>query len=242
MSARTTGPGAGTGPASDLPHPWGPRWARKVGWFLAHVVWRTTVVGAANVPPAGPVVIAANHTGVADGPVLMGAVPRPTHFLVKKEMFHGFVGWVLRYAGQIVVDRSGGRAGLQAAKGVLGRGGVVGVFPEGTRGRGDGANVHAGVAWLAVHGDAVVVPCAVLGTRRTGEKRGVIPGWGRRIYVEFGEPIVIRRTAGQSDRAAVGGALQEISAALTALIGQASLNSGMPLPDDAGVEPERIGS
>src|SRR5690606_40520567 len=45
---------------------WGPAWSRRVGWFLAKVVWRTTVIGAENVPRTGRVLLAANHTGIID--------------------------------------------------------------------------------------------------------------------------------------------------------------------------------
>ncbi|HMO12281.1 MAG TPA: lysophospholipid acyltransferase family protein, partial [Actinotalea sp.] len=128
-----------------------------------------------NLPSTGAVVIAANHVSVIDGPLLHGVVPRDTHLLVKREAFRGVVGAILRGAGQIPVDRVTGRSALEAALAVLRRGGAVGIFPEG--GRGDGAvqSVRAGVAWLAVHGGAPVVPVAILGTRRTGEGIGHLP-------------------------------------------------------------------
>ncbi|MBE9928145.1 1-acyl-sn-glycerol-3-phosphate acyltransferase, partial [Cellulosimicrobium cellulans] len=108
-------PGTGDG----VPSPAGPAWSRWVGRFLARVVWATEVVGAEHVPAHGPVVLAANHTGVVDGPLVLGVAPRPLHVLVKEEMFSGPVGWVLRAAGQIPVDRTGGRPALAAGLGVL---------------------------------------------------------------------------------------------------------------------------
>ncbi|WP_182113834.1 MULTISPECIES: 1-acyl-sn-glycerol-3-phosphate acyltransferase [unclassified Actinotalea] len=210
-----------------------PRWSRAVGRFLAHVVWRTRVVGAHHVPASGPVILAANHLGVADGPVLHGAAPRGTHILVKEEAFRGPVGSILRAAGQIPVDRSGGRAALVTALAVLRRGDVVGIFPEGNRGRGDGSTGRAGVAWLAVTSGAPVVPVAVLGTRRTGESTGRLPGPRRRLHVEFGPPLVLERAPGVSGRAAVeqaNAALREaLGAHVVAVVGRA----GLPLPDDA---------
>src|SRR5690606_19743029 len=133
-------------------------WSRHVGRFLAHVVWRTEVLDAHHVPASGPVVVAANHIALLDGPLVHGVVPRPSHILVKREMFRGPVGWVLHAAGQIPVDRSNGRPALAAALAVLRRGDVVGIFPEGMRGRGDASGSRAGVAWLAVNSGAPVVP------------------------------------------------------------------------------------
>lgn len=219
-----------SGPA--LPSPAGPAWSRWVGRFLAQGVWATDVEGAHRVPRTGPVLLAANHTGVVDGPLVVGVAPRPTHMLVKEEMFHGPLGLLLRSAGQIPVDREGGRTALTVALGVLRRGGVVGVFPEGNRGRGDATSARAGIAWLALNGHAPVVPVAVLGTRRTGESVGHVPGLRRRLVVEFGEPVVVEREPGVSGRAALVDANEAVRVALADLVGRASARSGLTLPAD----------
>lgn len=215
-----------------VPGPAGPRWSRWVGAFLARAVWRTRVVGAHHVPRTGPVIVAANHLGVIDGPVLLGATPRGLHVLVKEEMFTGPLGLLLRTAGQIPVDRDGGRTGLAVALGVLRRGGVVGIFPEGNRGRGDAASGRAGVAWLAVNSGAVVVPAAVLGTRRTGESVSHVPGLRRRLVVEFGEPVVLTRAPGVSGREAVARGNETLRAALADHVRAVSARSGLALPVD----------
>jgi len=217
--------------SADVPSPLGPRWGRWIGRFLARVVWNTTVVGRHNVPD-GPVLLAANHTGVIDGPLLVGVAPRPTHVLVKEEMFVGPLGWILRAAGQIPVDREGGRSALTAALGVLRRGGVVGIFPEGNRGRGDASNARAGIAWLALNGRAPVVPVAVLGTRRTGESVNHLPGLRRRMLIEFGPPIVVERTGSATGREALVTGNDAIRTALADLVTSASVRSGLPLPTD----------
>ena len=213
------------------------RRGHRVGVFCAHVMWRTRVVGASHVPTSGPVLLAANHTGVADGPVLAGVSPRALHVLVKQEMFRGVVGSALRWMGQIPVDRDGGRTALASALGVLRAGGAVGIFPEGNRGRGDAANARAGIAWLALNGGAPVVPVAVLGTRRTGESVGHFPRLGRRFVIEFGAPLVIARAPGTSGRAALADANEAIRVALSALVTSAAVRHGLPLPVDAVLEP-----
>jgi len=214
------------------PSPRGPRWSRWIGRFLARVVWNTDVVGAGNVPSDGPVLLAANHTGIIDGPILHGVAPRPSHVLVKEEMFWGPVGTVLRAAGQIPVDREGGRTALTSALAVLKRGGLVGVFPEGNRGRGDATSARAGIAWLALNGHAPVVPVAVLGTRRTGESVNHVPGLRRRLAIEFGEPIVIERAPGTSGKAALVEANEAIRVALAELVDSAVARTGLALPAD----------
>jgi len=128
------------------PGPGGAARGRRVGQLLFHSLYRTKTIDADKVPASGPVLLAANHTGVLDGPLVFGLAPRPAHFLVKSELFHGPLGWVLEHCSQIRIDRSqADRNALHQALAVLARGGVVGVFPEGSRGLGDVAAVHAGV-------------------------------------------------------------------------------------------------
>jgi 1-acyl-sn-glycerol-3-phosphate acyltransferase len=174
----------------QAPSRFGPVWGRPIAWMLVHCFWRAKIRGKDNVPRKGPVIIIANHVGFIDGPVATGVTPRYMHVLVKGEMFRGAVGPILRGSGQIEVWE-GGREALARGRGVLQRGGVVGVFPEGTRGTGDAASVAGGAAWLAIHGGAPVVPLALLGTRHTGESVNVWPPPGRRIVAEFGEPILL---------------------------------------------------
>ncbi len=217
-------------PAGWVPSPAGPAWARWVGRFASRVVWNARVVGGGRVPGEGPVVLAANHLTLIDGPVLIGVAPRALHVITKQELFHGPVGAVLSWAGQIPVDRSNGRAALQSALGVLRRGGAVGIFPEGNRGRGTVEGVRAGAAWLAVHGDAPLVPVAILGTRLTGESLGHIPGVRRRLYVEFGEPIAPATQGPARER--IAATSDRLRDAMVALATEASVRSGLTLPAD----------
>lgn len=214
-----------------LPSERGVRWGHRVGRFLARGVWNTTVVGTENVPPTGPVVLAANHTGVIDGPIVVGVSPRPVRMLVKEAAFRGVVGTILRRTGQIPVDASG-RSALAAALEELKRGGVVGIFPEGSRGRGDLMSARAGAAWLALGSGATVVPVAVLGTRRTGEGVSHVPGLRRRLHVEFGPGITVARRAGVSGRVALEEANEAVRAALSEVVARATSHSGIALPDD----------
>ncbi|WP_225754375.1 1-acyl-sn-glycerol-3-phosphate acyltransferase [Actinotalea sp. Marseille-Q4924] len=224
---------ATTGGGLPVPSESGPRWSRQIGRFLAHVVWDTEVLDAHHVPLDGPVIISANHIGFVDGPLVHGVVPRGTHILVKEEMFRGPVGSVLRAAGQIPVDRHGGRPALAAGLGVLRRGGAVGIFPEGVRGRGDATQARAGVAWLAVNSGAPVVPTAVLGTRRTGEAVGHVPGLRRRLVVAFGTPVHLDRAPGVSGRQVVAEAHEVLRVTLAEHVRATVARTGLVLPDDA---------
>lgn len=217
-------------PAGWVPSPAGPAWGRWVGRFLGRVVWNTKVVGRERVPSDEPVVLAANHVTLIDGPLLIGIAPRPLHIITKQELFKGPLGLLLRTAGQIPVDRSNGRAALQAGLGVLRRGGAIGIFPEGNRGRGAVEDVRAGAAWMAVHGSAPLVPVAILGTRLTGESLGHVPGVRRRFYVEFGEPL--RGPEDGPTRARIGATSDLLRDAMAELVSSAQERSGILLPAD----------
>ena len=213
-----------------MPGTWTMLWSRPVGWILDHVVYRTTVRGRGNVPAHGPVIFAGNHISFLDGPVMFGASPRPMHILVKKEMFTGFLGRVLKASGQLPVDRSGDRAALQLSKAALDAGRCVGILPEGTRGSGEAATINNGVAWLALNSAAVVVPVAILGTRVAGEHLDAVPRPGRRLHVSFGEAVSVSRRPGETGRVSMDRAGNEIRAALARHVQQTIQLSGQPLP------------
>ncbi|VXB63843.1 1-acyl-sn-glycerol-3-phosphate acyltransferase [Arthrobacter sp. 9V] len=205
-------------------------WSRPVGWFLDHFLYRTIVAGKSNVPAAGPVVFAANHISFLDGPVMFGASPRAMHILVKKEMFKGFLGSVLRGSGQIPVDRSGDRTALHLGKKLLDAGRCVGILPEGTRGSGSAENISNGVAWLALNSGATVIPVAILGTRQGDEHRDHIPKPRRKLHVSFGEPITVKRRKGEPGRVSMDRAAAEIREALAGHVQDAIRATGQDLP------------
>ena len=83
-----------------------------------------------------------------------------------------------------------------------------------------------------MHGGAPVVPVAILGTRRTGESVGHIPGLRRRLHVELGAPLDLSPGTGQSRREAVAAGTETVRAALSALVRDAASRTGAALPTD----------
>ncbi|MFI0223897.1 lysophospholipid acyltransferase family protein [Streptomyces lydicus] len=175
--------------AGGVPSEAGAAVGRRIGIGLMYGLWRPRVLGAWRVPPAGPLILAVNHSHGIDGPMLMGTAPRPVHFLIKKEAFVGPLDPFLRGIGQLKVDRSAAdRKAITDALGVLAQGGVLGIFPEGTRGEGDFASLRAGLAYFAVRSGAPVVPVAVLGGKeRRSRLSPAVPPLRTRIDVVFGD-------------------------------------------------------
>ncbi|MFE5870405.1 lysophospholipid acyltransferase family protein [Streptomyces roseifaciens] len=191
-------------------------------------LWKPRVLGAWRVPAAGPVILAVNHSHNLDGPMLMGTAPRPVHFLIKKEAFVGPLGPFLEGIGQLKVDRtSADRAAITEALGVLEGGGVLGIFPEGTRGEGDFASLRAGLAYFAVRSGARIVPVAVLGSaeRKSRVVRG-LPPLRSRVDVVFGDAFEAGDGSGRRTRKALDEATVRIQERLSAHLADAKRLTG----------------
>lgn len=173
--------------------PMASRWMGLGRAFLRSAIrvrYDNHVHGAALVPGSGPVILASNHIGYLDGPLMFAVSPRPVHALTKQNMFDGRLGFAIGRLGQIPVDRQ--RVDVLAVKRclrVLRDGGVVGIYPEGERGYGDVRRTRRGTAYLAMVSGAPVVPVACLGTRTDGGDLGTMPGRGARLDTVFGAPV-----------------------------------------------------
>lgn len=200
--------------SGDLPPgswPWMHDLARWIGTWLFRPFYRLRLHHLDRLPARGPVVVVANHSAFVDGPMLFGLMRRRAVFLVKHEMFAGPVGWALPRIGQLAVRRGEpDRKPLMAAVAVLRGGGLIGVFPEGTRGTGDVEAAQHGAAWLARTTGAAVVPVVFRGTRHTGSRR-----FRPRVDVLVGEPLNI---TGGKGRAGLAAATETIRAALAGLV------------------------
>ncbi|MFF3486984.1 lysophospholipid acyltransferase family protein [Streptomyces sp. NPDC002701] len=180
-------------------------------------LWKPRVLGAWRVPATGPVIFAPNHSHVLDGPMVIGVAPRASHFLVKKEAWIGPIASFMHATGQVKVDRSiADRTAITQALDVLAAGGVLGIFPEGTRGEGDFASLRAGLTYFAVRSGAPVVPIAVLGsTERQGRLIKGLPPLRSRVDVVFGDPFQAGDGSGRRTRKALDEATVRIQKQLT---------------------------
>jgi 1-acyl-sn-glycerol-3-phosphate acyltransferase len=170
-------------------------------WFLKilltpilHLLFRVRVQGRKNVPRYGPVILASNHQSFIDSIFLPLAVNRRVTFVAKAEYFESWkTAWFFRAVGMIPLKRDGGSASeraLAAAREVLNAGGVLGIYPEGTRSR-DGRlyKGHTGVARLAIQCGAAVVPVAQFGTAEVQPVGAMFPRLMRKVRIVLGEPL-----------------------------------------------------
>jgi 1-acyl-sn-glycerol-3-phosphate acyltransferase len=149
---------------------------------------RLRVRGLENVPGTGGFVVASNHVSNVDPwPVGFPLYPRQVHFMGKAELYKNrAMRWFLLKGGTFPVRR--GEADAEAFKTAVRlarEGGVVAMFPEGTR-RSKGlrkkheARPHSGAARIALAAGVPLVPAAVVGTERLGREP---------VRVAYGPPI-----------------------------------------------------
>ena len=156
------------------------------------LIYALKIDGAERIPAEGPVIIAPNHKSFWDAFFVAAATRRPIRFMGKSELFEGPGGRMLIRLGAFPVRRGGSDAeAIETARRILRDGGLLALFPEGTRVR-DPAGLgrpHKGAARLALETGATIVPAAITGTERLFA--GPLPRPGR-VRVSFGEPIEVR--------------------------------------------------
>jgi 1-acyl-sn-glycerol-3-phosphate acyltransferase len=227
------------GVSPDLPHTerlsapkeWGLQLFKPVVHLGLRLSWRVTVHGVQHVPPSGPVILAANHIGVLDGPALIAFTRRLTFALVKREAFSGAVGQFLSYLGQISLNRRElDPQAIRRAVQVLRAGKVLAVFPEGVRSGGEVAWARRGAAYLAMVSGAPIVPVAILGTREPGQSKNQLPGFRKSIHLVYGEPFTVPQTPWPRRKAAVAQWTSVIREHLADHVVAAQALTGLPLP------------
>ncbi|QGK70570.1 1-acyl-sn-glycerol-3-phosphate acyltransferase [Allosaccharopolyspora coralli] len=204
------------------------RVGRWIGATVVRLPFRVRIHHRERVPSSGPLVLVANHSSLMEGPLLFGMLPHSAVFLIKHELFRGPLGWFLRKIGQLPVRRGEpDRRPLLAAVRVLRAGGLVAVFPEGTRGTGDVKTAQDGAAWLARTSGARVLPVVCRGTYRPpGSRRRFLP----RVDVLFGEPVTL---TGAKGRTGLSEATEQIRDELVALVAELDRTVGGGRDDKA---------
>lgn len=115
-------------------------------------------------------VFVANHGSYMDIPALLSRLPQQFRFFAKIGLYKvPFLGWHLRWAGHLPVDRSNARASLKSmsegARIIAQRHISVLLFPEGGRSLDGLQDFKEGAAYIAIKAGVPLVPIAILGLR-----------------------------------------------------------------------------
>jgi 1-acyl-sn-glycerol-3-phosphate acyltransferase len=187
-------------------------------------VSRVRVEGLHDVPRDGPLIVAANHVSNADaafiGAWLQPALGRPIRFLAKEQLFRTPLLPLMRAYGAILVKAGGSDArAYRLARRVLEHGGVLGVFPEGSRSTsGILKEAHPGVALLATRTESLVLPVAVSGSDRFLPRGAVRPRFGVPVVVRVGRAFRLSLDPSLPPRDAVAAATDELMRRIAELL------------------------
>ncbi len=214
---------------ATLPERW--MWFGKLAVRAVLTRYDVHVSGADQVPATGPVILASNHMGYLDGPLLFATSRRGVHCMVKESMFSGPMGFGLLRMGQIKVDRyhTDPLAVKQTLR-LLRQGGAVAIYPEGARGRGDVVSTKGGAAYFALVTGAPVVPVACLGTRADGASPEAYPPKGSRLDLVVGAPLHVDAVPWPRTKGQVAAVQDTIQEALSAHVRYALELTGQTLP------------
>jgi len=172
------------------------RWFRRLGRALAKVnPWRLHISGAGNVDARQVYVVVSNHQSLADIPVITH-IRMDTKWLAKAELFRmPIVGWLMRMAGDVPVERTDRRKAAQAliqCARYLRQGCSLVFFPEGTRSRdGEIQPFNDGPFQLAIRERLPVLPLVVDGSGAALPRSSWIFGPIQDIHLHVMPPVAV---------------------------------------------------
>jgi 1-acyl-sn-glycerol-3-phosphate acyltransferase len=133
------------------------------------VLTRQQITGRERIPDP-PFIMAINHLGLFDVPLIYGQFggPHITGWAAEKWENHWLYGTILRSGGAIFIQRGKvDRQALDRAVRWLQLGKAFAMAPEGTRSpTGAMARAKIGIAYLADQADVPVIPCAITGPEK----------------------------------------------------------------------------
>jgi 1-acyl-sn-glycerol-3-phosphate acyltransferase len=172
-------------------------------------------------------ILAPNHRSFMDSIFLSAIAPRPVSFVAKAEYFERWSTRRLLLALNQIPLRRGSPSAAQEtmaeSRRVLDQGGILGIYPEGTRSR-DGMlhRGNPGPARLALATGAPLVPVGLVGTEAVQEVGRRLPRIGLTVKVRFGQPFTLSAMDdGVNPRAVVRDATQRLMSDIALLSGQA---------------------
>ena len=169
-------------------------------FILFKLLFRYKVYGGENIPKKGAVIFASNHASYLDPPLIGAGIWRRVHYVAKEELFSSpWKKFILTQWKSIPIKREKLDKGmLKAILKPLKEGGVLTVFPEGTRSPDENLLPgKAGIGMIVSMANCPVVPVYINGSWMTlgknHKKLSLVP-----ISVTFGKPVVFGKAEGET--------------------------------------------
>jgi len=169
--------------------------AKYIFLVIFKLLFRLKVTGQENIPQDGPFIIVANHSSLLD-PVILGVSVRPKIiFVAASYLFEiRWLGYLLRKANSIPVQRENDIKAIKQALKILQQGGVLGIFPEGGIDRQkNNLPIRAGAAYLATKVGVPIVPIKIKGADKVLPRGAKFIRSLNKIEVKIKKPIYCSR-------------------------------------------------
>lgn len=170
---------------------------RFLFWPLFKFIYRPRIIGKDNIPNKGALVIASNHKHAMDPLMIALTTKRTIHYLAKKELFVGVFKIFFNLVGTLPVDRKNkNKDTISKAEEMLNSGGVIGIFPEGTRNKisDDLLPLKKGAVFLAKNTNSKIVPIYIKGKYKLfGKELEVIVGKPYKVTKDVEEELGVLR-------------------------------------------------
>ncbi len=139
----------------------------------------------------GSYVLVSNHQSMFDIFAICAHIPGQPRFVAKQELGRiPLIGFIMRRADHVLIDRARGGSSIRRALEVARRGHPIVVFGEGHRFSDN--RVHPfndGAAWIGILTRLKCVPMAISGSAAFFPRGAKIVRPGRRMRIAIGEPI-----------------------------------------------------
>lgn len=171
--------------------------------IIAKLAFGLRIEGREYEPRRGPFLVAGNHASLLDPPLVGIGLRHQSAYMAKDELFKiPILGPWLRSTGSFPVKRgTADRRAIRRSFEVLEQGGVLVIFPEGSRST-DGRlrNAEPGAAMIALRTGVKVLPAAVVNSHRVLRKGKYWPHF-ERVTVRYGPLIDVPKIEGRLDHA-----------------------------------------
>lgn len=169
---------------------------------VCKILFRLKIEGREHEPARGPFIAVGNHASILDPPLIGMVLRHQASYMAKDDLFSvPVLGAWLRSIGSFPVRRGQpDRRAIRKSLETLERGGVLVMFPEGTRSP-DGRlqDPEPGAAFIALRTGAIVLPAAVVNSHRALPKGAKWPRL-QQVTVRVGPPFRVPRVEGRLDQ------------------------------------------